>query len=369
MAELLLVLDILFSLFFVGPFTVLYWRGTFVSIVNVFIIGKSEEEEFIESSNFKLFLGSSPDKRWIPSLTLYLVGLLMKMIVDLIKNLLKKKVGDRNAVIQTISKIVIIYNDALFGVVFWAGGFNILYVIFPSMLWYQLLSVFLLSSLSLFTMNAFKCTTGTPITIIRDTITHVFTPSSYFSESIPRTPGNIILDTIFSYLIVHSLVICCWWSVWEMENNFILQPCEIIIKDFKAYDSVLIAFILATMIFGVNDIVKTYCAEEEGAYRGLIVMHLVSFAAFLTSLNFWRGIWSLMDFYFFPDMMVEENLLLSHLVGFLWSVIAGTGMTLTQSSALDPKELEYNHCQYWRRTGEQTGEQPTETSPLMMRNL
>ena len=100
MAELLLVLDILFSLFFVGPFTVLYWRGTFVSIVNVFIIGKYEEEEFIESSNFKLFLGSSPDKRWIPSLTLYLVGLLMKMIVDLIKNLLKKKVGDRNAVIS-----------------------------------------------------------------------------------------------------------------------------------------------------------------------------------------------------------------------------------------------------------------------------
>ena len=39
MADLLLVLDILFSLFFVGPFTVLYWRGTFVSLVNVFITG------------------------------------------------------------------------------------------------------------------------------------------------------------------------------------------------------------------------------------------------------------------------------------------------------------------------------------------
>jgi len=350
---LLLLLDILFSLFFVGPFTVLYWRGTFVSIVNVFITG------------------SPPNKRWIPSLTLYLVGLLMKIIVDLIKNILKTKVEDRNIVIQTISKIVIIYNDALFGVVFWVGGFNILYVIFPSMLWYQLLSVFLLSSISLFSINAFKCTTGTPICIIRDTITNVFTPNSYFSESLPRTSRNVILDTIFSYLIVHSLVICCWWSVWEIENNFILQPCEIIIKDFKAYDSVLIAFILATMIFGVNDVIKIYCAEEEGSYSGLCVMHLVSFAAFLTSLNFWRGIWSLMDFYFFPDMIVEENLLLSHLVGFLWSVIAGTGMTLTQSSAHDPKELEFNHCQYWSETGEQTGdtEQPTETSPLVMRNL
>ena len=132
MADLLLVLDILFSLFFVGPFTVLYWRGTFVSIVNVFITGNYEEKEFNESSHVKPFLGSPPNKRWIPSFTLYLVGLLMKIIVDLIKNLLKKKVEDRNAVIQTISKIVIIYNDALFGVVFWAGGFNILYVILDS---------------------------------------------------------------------------------------------------------------------------------------------------------------------------------------------------------------------------------------------
>ena len=40
MADLLVVLDILFSLFFVGPFTVLFWRGTFVSLVNVFIKGR-----------------------------------------------------------------------------------------------------------------------------------------------------------------------------------------------------------------------------------------------------------------------------------------------------------------------------------------
>ena len=326
---------------------------------------------FTHALNLKYFIASPPNKRWIPALVLYLVGLLMKIIVDLIKNLLKEKVQNRNVVIQTITKIVIIYNDALFGVVFWVGGFNILYVIFPSMLWYQLFTVFLLSSISLFTMNAFKCTTGTPIVIIKDSITNVFTPNCYFSESISRTPRNIILDTIFSYLIVHSLVICCWWSVWELENNFILQPCEIIIKDFKAWDSVLIAFILATMIFGANDVVKEYCAMEEGSYRGLIVMQLVSFTAFLTSLNFWRGIWSLMDFYFFPNMIVEENLLLSHLVGFLWSVIAGTGLTLTQSSARDPEQLEFNHCQFWSTAREQQGdtEQPSETSPLVLRNL
>ena len=294
----------------------------------------------------------------------------MKIIVDLIKNLLKERVENRNVVIQTISKIVIIYNDALFGVALWAGGFNILYVIFPSMMWYQLLTVFLLSSIPLFIMNAFKCTTGTPLIIIRDSISNVFAPNSYFSDSISRTPRNIILDTIFSHVIVHSLVICCWWSVWELENNYIMQPCEIIIKDSKAWDSVLIAFILAAMIFGSNEVVKVYCAEKEGSFRGLLVMQLVSFTAFLTSVNFWRGIWSLMDFYFFPEMIVEENLLLSHLVGFLWSIIAGTGLTLTQIPARDPEELEFNYCQYWSGAEETRGDtQPSETSPLVLRNL
>ena len=37
--NVLVLLDILFSLFFVGPFTILYWRGTFVTIYNFFISG------------------------------------------------------------------------------------------------------------------------------------------------------------------------------------------------------------------------------------------------------------------------------------------------------------------------------------------
>ena len=38
----LVIVDILFSLFFVGPFTVLYWRGTFVGLYNLFLAGTSK---------------------------------------------------------------------------------------------------------------------------------------------------------------------------------------------------------------------------------------------------------------------------------------------------------------------------------------
>jgi len=65
-------LDILFSLLFVGPFTVLYWRGTFVSTYNFFISGYPASE------------------RWLPSVILYIIGLNMKILVDLIKHSLRE---------------------------------------------------------------------------------------------------------------------------------------------------------------------------------------------------------------------------------------------------------------------------------------
>ena len=45
--NVLVYLDILFSLFFVGPFTVLYWRGTFVTIYNFFISGVKIIQKFL----------------------------------------------------------------------------------------------------------------------------------------------------------------------------------------------------------------------------------------------------------------------------------------------------------------------------------
>jgi len=360
--NVLVYLDILFSLFFVGPFTVLYWRGTFVTIYNFFISGIAVSE------------------KWVPSLSLFTVGLVMKILIDFIKHYLKQKICDSHILLQIVVKVIIIYLDALSGVVLWVGGFNVLYSAFPGMRWYQLLTVFLTSSLTLFSIKAFKCTASTPVTIITDSVDNVFTPHSYFSGTVD-TRGNysLVLDTIFSYTIVHSLVICCWWGFWELENHFILKPCEIVIKDFEAWDSVIIAFILSIFIFFINNNVKNY--HRRNGSCNTIVIHIISFAAFLASLNFWRGLWSLMDFYFFPSMNVEENLVMSHVVGFIWSTIAGTGLTLTQSSCRDPAKPEYNHCQYWSNrddvdaaTGDDDEESQrdhvaTESSPLIVRNL
>ena len=118
--NVLVYLDILFSLFFVGPFTVLYWRGTFVTIYNFFISGVKIIQKFL----FYLitFAGIAASDKWVPSLSLFTVGLSMKILIDVIKHYLKQKICDSHILLQIVVKVLIIYLDALFGVVLWVGA-------------------------------------------------------------------------------------------------------------------------------------------------------------------------------------------------------------------------------------------------------
>ena len=103
-------------------------------------------------------------ERWGPALTLYIVGLTIKILVDLAKHWLKGRVGTG---VEPLIKTVLIYLDSLFSVVMWVGGFYSLYWLFPAERWYQLLAVLLLSSVTLVTFRAFYSTAGTPLTVFQ----------------------------------------------------------------------------------------------------------------------------------------------------------------------------------------------------------
>jgi len=77
--------------------------------------------------------------------------------------------------------------------------------------------------------------------------------------------------------------------------------------------------------------------------------NFVAFLSFLCSLNFYRGFWSLQDFYFFPTMSGPNNLALSHLVGFLAMYLAGVSLNLTQASCKDSEAPEFYSVSYWAR--------------------
>ena len=103
-------------------------------------------------------------ERWGPALTLYIIGLTIKVLVDLAKHWLKGRVGTG---VEPLIKTVLIYLDSLFSVVMWVGGFYSLYWLFPAERWYQLLAVLLLSSVTLVTFRAFYSTAGTPLNVFQ----------------------------------------------------------------------------------------------------------------------------------------------------------------------------------------------------------
>jgi len=317
-----------FSLFLIGPLAVLFWRGTFNTIYNI---------AFSDLPSIS--------SRWLPALLLFIIGLSAKITLDILKQILRPILADVCFTIQYISGLILIYCDATTSVIMWVGGFNLLYI-FPSLYWYSLVSVHVVSVTILMSVKAFHCTSGTPLTISTDSFSTIFSPSSYFGTNLNSSgPLKMCLDTVFSYTVIHSLVIAAWWSMWELENRYILYPCEITVKDFQAWDSVVLAYFFSFVVVFLDASVKEMSESGDSWRRSFT--NFIAFLAFLASLNFWRGIWSLQDFYFFPEMNVSDNLVLSHVVGFIGTFLFQASLTLTQSSQKDSESPSLFACDYW----------------------
>jgi len=349
------ILDFSFSLLFIGPMTVLFWRGTFNALTYVAFEGLHKFEN-----------------RWFPALILYLTGMFMKITIDLTKHYLREILMNKGFYVQSLATSILLYLDAFFGVAMWVGAFNLLYVL-PGLYWYSLTGTLCTASIILMAIRAFHCTSGVPLAIYTDEFENVFNPSNYFGSKLERGSLKVILDTVFTYSFVHTLVICCWWGMWELENRYILFPCEITIKDIQAWDSIVIGYFLIILVIGINKSAREV-TDEDGQITKLVTGNFVAFLSFVGTLNFWRGVWSLLDFYFFPSLGMWENLLLSNVVGFLGTLFSGSSLCLTQSSEKDASDPNFYNCKYFSKYGlcgksknqyENLDQQPSETSPLI----
>jgi len=348
--------DLVFALLCAGPLTVTFWRGTFNAIT-------------------EMVFGDLPtlESRWQPAFTLYIMGTFMKITIDLTKHSLRNTLINKGSVLQTFFSTILLYLDAFFGVVMWVGGFNLLYV-FPGLYWFSLTGVLLISCFILIIIKAFHGAGGVPLNISIDEFENIFDPCNYFGTKLDTDSNyKLILDTIFTYVFVHTLVICCWWGLWELENRYILFPCEITVKDIQAWDSVIIAYFMVFVVVAINNNTKEDTREEERICSKRVTENFVAFLSLVAAVNYWRGLWSLMDFYFFPTLGLWENLLLSHIIGFLGSLFAGTTLSLTQTSQKDSVTPEFFSCQYFssdRVCGNlnqyEDLDHPRETSPLVM---
>jgi len=243
-AAVLYWLDLAFSLLYVGPVTVLYWRGTF-NILNTLA-----------------FQGLSPEDCVFPAVALYLAGLGGKVGLDLGRHYLPASILQWEGITARATATLATYLDAGAGVALWAGGFQLLTSL-VTLAWPPLVVTAVVSLAGLAGLRVMHGTAGAPLTVLQDSPAAVFSAVG-LGGGLDREagPAALVLDTLATYC-VHSLVVAAWWAVWMLENTVILYPCEITVKDIQAWDSVVIAYFLFFVVVAIDRSGKSGQEEEE----------------------------------------------------------------------------------------------------------
>jgi len=273
-------------------------------------------------------------------LILYLTGLILKIFLDLLKHKLADIIIPCGVFIKFFTCSLIIYFDAISGVVFWVGGFNLLYL-FPGTSWEGMCSVLVISSSLLMLGGGFHSTGGVPLRLSYDSTDSVLRPLGYLEYNPSDGWCKLSLDIIFTHMVGHSLAISCWWSLWELENSYILYPTEMTMKDRVVWDSVVIGYVAAMVAVPLADSVNNM---EEGLPK-LVAGNGLAWIALVSSLNVWRGLWSIYNYHFLPEF--ENNLMISHVLGASTSLIFRFGQNLTQTFSKDSPVIDIYSCDYW----------------------
>ncbi|XP_059055518.1 uncharacterized protein LOC131849455 [Achroia grisella] len=130
--------------------------------------------------------------------------------------------------------------------------------------------------------------------------TYLFT--TRFRKTSSRETMLYVLDCIFSVTVVGSLVVFVWRGSWALLDIFI-YPED---KATSSYTSLIVGYALVVITFALQAPIRWAAARLHGAPRLLLadVYHLISFIA---TVNVWRGVWGLLDVYWFPETPKLSN--------------------------------------------------------------
>ena len=186
-------------------------------------------------------------------------------------------------------------------------------------------------------MKAGKSLLSSPVVINLDRHELTFANGNYFK----KTPADriwFIMDVLFTNLIMRHLVVFSWWSLWELENKFLL-PKEIgETDDYVAYDSLLMGYSALLVTYGLDYLVKNMKSTKLYIMKPLYVATILF--GFFATVNVWRGLWSMLDHYFLPAISKDENYVISHLLGLLVLTLAMAVNSISNDGIILDNETE-----------------------------
>ena len=91
---------------------------------------------------------------------------------------------------------------------------------------------------------------------------------------------------------------------------------------------------------------------------------LITVLAFFSSVNVWRGVWSMLDHYFLPTLDTDENYIIGHMAGIVALTAIMVANTISNDSiVLDSETEDAVNIGYWRQSSRK--EEQEEMVPII----
>lgn len=315
-----LVVNWLWSCLLVAPLVVTYWRGTW---------------DLLEDLVYPpVSLVSHPAlQNQLSGLVCYLLGLMIRICLDMTKHHFANMVKNCSKLGELIISWIFTAIYALIGVSFWRGVWFLMKMD-VGIGTEKLLAVLFTSFSLLLITGVSRSLISSPLALCLDSREATFTRKSFISKS-SESDLWLLLDVIFTNLVVRQLIVFCWWSLWSLLDSIV-----------PSISSLPVGYLTAAIVPLLDHVLQSssfpFCFLK-------ICSTLVTVLSFLTSVIIWRGIWSILNLYFLPNMDHDQSYLISHLIGLAALSILKLSNTIANDSIADDIETEeIISITYWK---------------------
>ena len=140
-----------------------------------------------------------------------------------------------------------------------------------------------------------------------------FQKSTFFRKT-PSDKWHFFADVLFTNLVTRQLIVFGWWSLWSLENLFLIDKDIGEKEEVISYDSLMLGY-SATFVAFFMDRLLQRPRPRKSVHLVRILEFLVVMLAFFASVNVWRGLWSIYDNVPLPGIGADLNNLVCHVVG------------------------------------------------------
>jgi len=328
------LLNFLWSCIVVAPLTVLFWRGSW-DLLGIMVYPENPTED-VDSKSYR------KDKS---GLVCFIAGAAVRIVMDLTKFYMGEFLHSKPNFIKKFGGLIFTGVYALAGVSFWRGIWLLMKLDVGEKT--MQLCVVLIGGLAVLSFSQIsKSLVGSPLALCQDTHENIFKASTFFLKT-PETKLWFIADVLFTNLVVRLMVVFCWWSLWSLEDRFLILNKISEVDKTIAYDSVILGYGVALIVFLMDIVVETSTTTKQYIKKPLRATTII--IAFFASVNVWRGVWSIYDSFLFPGIPKELNYVASILTAILaLSALQLSNTICNDHIVMDTSEEPVISISYWQ---------------------